>query len=180
MKVLTIIAEGFEEIEAVSVVDLLRRADIETITAGIKKLLITGSHGISIQTDSIFEHDSSLSYEALVIPGGLKAVNVLASSDAVLKTIRKFNSENKLICAVCAAPLVLDTAGILEGKTFTCHPSVKEKIKSGNFIKSRVVTHGNIITSQGPGTIFDFALSIIENIKDAKTAGIVSSGALIS
>ncbi len=180
MKVLTIIAEGFEEIEAVAVVDLLRRADIEITTAGIDKLLVTGSHGISIQTDSIFEYDSSLSYGAVVIPGGLKAVNILASSDAVLKTIRKFHSENKLICAVCAAPLVLDAAGILEGKMFTCHPSVLEKIKSGNFRKSRVVAHGNIITSQGPGTIFDFALSVIENIKDAKTAGAVSTGALIS
>lgn len=174
-----IIAEGFEEIEAVAVIDLFRRAGIEIEVTGFNSATVKGGHGVVLKTDSVFDPASAGKFDLLVLPGGLKAVNVLAESEAILETVRVFDRDNKPICAICAAPVILDRAGILENRKYTAHPSVKNSINGGFYQKSRIFIDGNIVTSQGPGTAFEFALSIIEKIKNKTVADEISSASLI-
>ncbi|MBN1150301.1 DJ-1/PfpI family protein [candidate division WOR-3 bacterium] len=179
IKSVILIAEGFEEIETVSVIDLLRRGGLEITSSGFENSTVRGSHGIVIETDSIYDYSTAKEFDALIFPGGLKAVQTLAKSQSILDLVNYFYSEKKNIAAICAAPLILDRAGILQGKSFTCHPSVKSQIHSGSYSDSRICLDGSILTSQGPGTVFDFALSILEKFKNKILADEVAGSSLI-
>jgi 4-methyl-5(b-hydroxyethyl)-thiazole monophosphate biosynthesis len=163
--VLVYLAPGFEEIEAVTIIDLLRRAEINVTVAGLEKGSIEGSHGISILADVNYDEINPDDYNYLILPGGQPGTDNLKSNQKVLEAVRKFRNENKLIGAICAAPTVLHAAGILENKKVTSYPSEKEVLTSSRYEDSPVVKDDNIVTSRGVGTAIDFALDLIEEIK---------------
>jgi 4-methyl-5(b-hydroxyethyl)-thiazole monophosphate biosynthesis len=162
---LIILADGFEEIEAVSVIDILRRAQINVIVCGLTSLSLTGSRNIKIQAERILDEFKD-NFDALILPGGSKGAENLKKSVRVAELIKKLNLEKKLIAAICATPaVVLSPLGILDGKTATCFPGMESEFsKKIIFSQNRVVVDGNIITSRGPGTAIEFGLKIAEKL----------------
>ncbi|MGA2142379.1 MAG: DJ-1/PfpI family protein [Brevinematales bacterium] len=167
MKYALIMGENFEETEAVTAIDLLRRAGVTIDIYGVGSSSIKGRSGLTIMTDRIFKNEADLDineYGGILIPGGPGA-SLLAGNRALLNIVRGFNGANKLIYAICAAPMVLDRAGILGGRNYTCFPGTE--ISSGKRLEDRVVIDGNIITSQGVGTALDAAVKLVEIIVSA-------------
>lgn len=160
-------AAGCEEIEGLTVVDIVRRAkmEIEMISITDSKE-VTSSHGVTFLTDVIAKKADYASYDGIVLPGGLPGTLNLGADETVNKVIRQFAEEQKLVAAICAAPSVLGAAGILEGKNATCHPGFEEKLTGANVQFEPVVSDGNIITSRGMGTAIAFALEIVRYFAD--------------
>ena len=170
-KICIFMADGVEEVEALSVVDLVRRAGITIDMVSIMgKKSIDGSHGIVIEADKLIEDISFDDYDGLVCPGGLKGTNNLKADDRVAELIRKFFNEKKLVSAICAAPTVLGAAGVLEGKNATCYPGCEDGLTGANKLTDKVVKDGNLITSRGMGTAIDFGLAIVEYFTDEAIA----------
>jgi len=170
-KVYIFLADGFEEIEALAVVDLLRRARIEIDMVSVTgKLQVMGSHKIAVMADILFEDAKFDDADMLVLPGGMPGTNHLMEHTGLDKLLRKFHSENKYIAAICAAPTVLASKGILDGKNAACYPGCESEMTGSNVICQDVVEDGNIITSRGLGTAVDFALAIIKILTDENTA----------
>ncbi|MFP4021755.1 MAG: DJ-1 family glyoxalase III [Halanaerobium sp.] len=167
-KILIPLAQGFEEIEAVTNIDVLRRAGLDVVTAGIGSREIEGDHGIKIQTDTEISELSSDDLSAVVLPGGMPGAANLRDSSRLLKIIREINEKEGLCAAVCAAPIVLDAAGILEGKNATSYPGFDDEMPSCNYQEKRVVIDGNIITGRGPGVAMEFAMTIVEYLLDGE------------
>ena len=160
-------ADGCEEIEGLTVVDILRRAGLEIEMISISKSkTVTGSHGITFLTDTVFEDVNFDELDAVVLPGGMPGTLHLGAHEGVQSVIRQFSSANKLTAAICAAPSVLGSAGILNGKHAVCHPGFEEKLTGAVISEESVMTDGNIITSRGMGTAIDFALAIVSYLKD--------------
>jgi protein deglycase len=159
-RVITILAEGFEETEAVTFIDLLRRAGIEVILLGLTSSKVKGSHAIIVEADGLLEHFTG-PFDGIVLPGGQPGTNTLAESAIVLDYIQKAHAKGLLCAAICAAPLVLGKAGILNGVRATCFPGVENRLTGTVIEKKPVVRDGNIITSRGVGTAIVFALEII-------------------
>lgn len=164
-------ANGCEEIEGLTVVDILRRAglDIEMISIN-ESTCVTGSHGIAFSADTVFENVNFDEFDAVVLPGGMPGTLNLGNHAGVVSTIKKFAQEKKLVAAICAAPSVLGAAGILNGKHAVCYPSFEKKLTGAIVSEDPVMTDGNIITSRGMGTAIDFALAIVKYFKDEDTA----------
>ncbi len=161
-------AEGFEEIEALTVVDLLRRADIEVnIVSSDDKDYISGGHGITVKADIKLSH--ALDCEMVVLPGGIPGVPNLLKNPNVISYLKAHYDSDKYIAAICAAPSILGELSMLSGKKATCYPSFSNKLNGGFYTDDNVTTDGKIITSKAMGTAIDFALKIIETLKD-KTA----------
>ncbi|MBE2984751.1 DJ-1/PfpI family protein [Campylobacter sp. RM9344] len=166
-KVAVILANGFEEIEALSVVDILRRAQIDTVTVGLDRALVTGSHGIAVQSDILLSELNEIEFDMIVLPGGLPGATNLAKSEELCSLLRKFDDNAKLIAAVCAAPMALEAAGVLKQK-FTCYPGFESSVranKSGYTSDKKVVFDHNIITSCGPAMAMEFALELVKELK---------------
>ncbi|MBU0898213.1 MAG: DJ-1/PfpI family protein [Nanoarchaeota archaeon] len=159
-KVLVPIIEGFEEAEMTCTVDVLRRAGLDVITAGIPATIIKGMHEMTFMADRRMEELNIDKFDALVLVGGNPGYINLGKSKSVIETIKKFNSEKKLIAAICASPSVLAKAGILENKKATIYPGMEREIPRPR--DGRVIVDGNIVTSQGVGTAIEFALKIVE------------------
>lgn len=168
-QILIPLADGHEEIEALTQVDLLRRAGIGVTLAGLNKREITGAHEIIVKTDILFDQVDS-DYAALILPGGNPGTSNLNESTNVIQLVREFNNQGKLCAAICAAPLVFETAGILVNRSFTCYPGVETNITNGRFLPQSVVIDQNIITSRGVGTAIPFALAIIAYLIDNNKA----------
>jgi 4-methyl-5(b-hydroxyethyl)-thiazole monophosphate biosynthesis len=167
MNVVVLLAPGFEELEAVTIVDVLRRAGISVLLAGIAPPPIEGGHGIKIVPD--LSIDDVATYGALVLPGGNPGYINLERDQRVLKLIRAAYDAGKYVGAICAAPHVLGVAGIMEGATATCYPGIE--IPGAQCVEEeRVVRQGTIITSQGPGTAIDFAVALIEVLTTKENA----------
>jgi 4-methyl-5(b-hydroxyethyl)-thiazole monophosphate biosynthesis len=173
--ILVILAEGFEEVEAVTPIDLLRRCEANVITAGLGTDNVVSGHGITFKTDVIFEENADLP-DAIIFPGGQPGAENLKNSVKVLDLITKMNDKKKLIAAICASPaLVLAPTGILNGKKATCYPGLEKSFAPGvRFVKEDVVKDGNIITSRGPGTAFAFSIRIAEEIVGREKARMVA------
>jgi 4-methyl-5(b-hydroxyethyl)-thiazole monophosphate biosynthesis len=163
-KVLVILAPGFEEIEAITVIDILRRARIETTVAGLESISITGSHSIEVKCDAVLSQIDPRQFTHLFLPGGQPGTANLCGHQKVLELVKSFNEKNKVLAAICAAPTVLQAAGILTGKRITSYPSEREKFSSSIYQEENVVRDVNIITSRGVGTAVEFALALVENI----------------
>lgn len=171
-RVLCILEHGFEEIELVAPVDLLRRAGVEVVMAGVSSATVTGRSGISIQADEELGEMDLGNFDMLFLPGG-PAVMELRKNTKVLDLIRQFAAEEKIIAAICAAPLLLKDAGLLEGINFTAHVSTQAELPTGS--GERVVEDGNLITSRGAGTAVDFGLALIAKLSGEAAAAEVSS-----
>lgn len=162
-ELIVLLKEGFEEIEALTIVDYLRRAGIsvKTLSMEISKL-VKGRSGIRVEADFMFEDFDFFQADALYIPGGLPAARDLSLDNRVIDLLKDFDRRGRVIAAICAGPLSLKEAGLLKGKTCTSHPSIKEELFESNYLEERVVTDQNIITSRGPATAFDLAMELIE------------------
>jgi protein deglycase len=170
MKILTLLAEGFEETEAIAVIDVLRRADFDLRIASISdKLEVTGSHRIKVIADSLLKIEDTSDYDMVFLPGG-KGVDVFLETKDVLDIVKDFANKNKYIAAICAAPSVLEKAGILKGVQVTAFPSTQEILKSAIVKNTDVVADGKIITGRGVGAALDFALKIVEILKSKDAA----------
>lgn len=176
-KAVIVLAEGFEEMEAVIPIDVLRRAGVEVIVAGLKDLIVKGSRGIMIQADCLLEAHAEHA-DVLILPGGGKGSENLAMSEKMKKIILEMHSQGKIIAAICAAPaVVLSPLGILSQKKATCFPDCSELFeKDVHYSDQSVVIDGNIITSKAAGTAFDFAFTLVKVLLgEAKAAAVAGS-----
>jgi 4-methyl-5(b-hydroxyethyl)-thiazole monophosphate biosynthesis len=179
MMVVIPLANGFEEIEAVSLIDVLRRAEIDVIVAGVGAKMISGAHEINIETDRLISQISSDEMEMIILPGGWDGTHALADDADVQRLLKEMDTKGKMIGAICAAPYALEKAGVLK-HDYTCYPSVEKQIRLDGYTKEqRVVTDGNIMTSSGPGTSLCFALEIVKRLKGVEVAKALKKGMLI-
>ena len=163
MRILVPLAEGFEEIEAVNVIDILRRADVEVVTAGLKEGLVQGSHKISVLPDTGLDKIDFRDFDGLVLPGGSPGFINLGNDERILTAAREMDKAGKYVAAICAAPSVLIKAGVLQGRRATVSPSGKAQVAAcAEFSEDRVVVDKNLITSRSPGTALEFALRLVE------------------
>jgi len=169
----TILADGFEEVEAITPIDLLRRAGIEVTVLGLSGREIKGSHSIIVKTDASFSLQGPLP-DAVILPGGPGHKNLLNSA-AVIEFVQKMFQEKRLCAAICAAPSVFGKAGILMGKKATCFPGYEDKLANATFVDVPVVTDGTVITSRGAGTAVPFSLEIIGYLMGSHAAESVAS-----
>ncbi|CDI49896.1 DJ-1 family glyoxalase III [Clostridium tetani] len=168
-KIVLMLAKGFEEIEALTVVDILRRVGVDCKTCSItEEKMVKGTHNIYVKSDIILKDFKEYEFSGIVLPGGMPGATNLRDNKTVIEIIKEFNEENKLIAAICAAPIVLKEADIIKNKNITSYPGFEEELKGCNYKEDKVVQNGNIITSRGPSTAIDFAFKILENIIDEK------------
>lgn len=161
-KVALITAPGCEEGETLTIVDMLRRAEISCDMVGLGAKEIAGTHHIAMRCDTVF--DGSLDgYDMVVLPGGYGGADAMCASDELLAALRATSERGAWVCAICAAPEVLGLAGLLEGRCFTCYPGVRDKVENaGTWVDAPVVTDGNIITGQGPAFAYAFAFALVD------------------
>lgn len=170
-KVCVFLANGFEEIEGLTVVDMLRRVGVEVTCASITgEKLIHGAHGIDVMADKLFEEVNYEEQDMVVLPGGLPGTTYLGQHDGVCQVVKEFNAKGKYIAAICAAPTVFGNLGLLEGREATCYPSMAEELKCASYVVEPVVVSDHIVTSRGMGTAIDFSLKMIEILLDKDTA----------
>jgi len=168
-------APGFEEIEFVTVVDILRRAGLDVVTAGLKEGLQEGSHRIKMMPDSALDNIRPDEFDAVVLPGGAPGFINLKNDERVMRILQNMNKAGKYVCAICAAPSVLIKAGVLDGRKATVSPAGREEMKaSTEYVDERVVADRKLITSQSPGPAREFALKLVgalaglEKLKEIK------------
>jgi len=181
-KALVPLAEGFEEIEATSIIDILRRGGVEVNTAYLPGEfatdLVLGANGITIQADIPLDSVVVDEYDIIVLPGGWGGTNRLAENELAQKLLKEFASKGKWVSAICAAPYALHKAGVLS-KRYTCYPSVEEQIRPEDRVDDeKVVIDGKVITSQGPGTAICFALEIVRQLVGEDSYKAVREGTL--
>ena len=178
MRVLIPLANGVEELEAVTLIDVLRRGGVEVTAAAIgDSLTVKGSRGVSLLADALWASLNPSGFDALVLPGGGKGTEALAQDERVLDAVRAFDEQEKIVAALCAAPTA--AAGILEGRKATCYPTCAPQL-GDSYDAAPVIADGNIITSQGPGTAMLFALVLIQQFMGDETAHRVADGLLTS
>ncbi len=165
------LAEGFEEIEALTPVDYLRRAGVAVTTVGVGAKNVTGAHKITVAADITTQQLSEdTDFDGVILPGGMPGTLNLEKDTTVMHFVNRAYNENKLLCAICAAPSVLGHAGILNGKKATCFPGFEEDLTGAVATGAPVEKDGNIITARGAGVAADFAFAIIAACKDKETA----------
>ncbi len=162
--VLVPLAQGCEELEAITITDLLTRAGINVVTAGLDDQVVVASRGMKLIPDKLLNEVLEDDFDMIVLPGGLPGADHLNNDPRIQAIVKKMAANNKYTAAICAAPRVLATAGLLEGKHVTSFPGALDQFPINNMIyeESSVVIDGNIITSRGPGTAMDFTLTLIE------------------
>lgn len=164
MKTIVFLADGFEEIEALTVVDYLRRMDIEVEMVSITEdKKVKGAHDIEVMADSLLNDLKDVSkYDGVVIPGGMPGASNLRDDERVIEIVREQDKKDKLIGAICAGPIVLERAGIIEGKKVTSYPGFEDDLEKSNYLLDGVVVDKNIITGRGPAYAVDFAIEIVK------------------
>ncbi|HEL1613943.1 TPA: DJ-1/PfpI family protein [Streptococcus suis] len=161
VKVAVMLANGFEEIEALAPVDIFRRADFQCDMIGLTSIRVEGSHAIRVEADSLFDGDLS-QYDLIVLPGGMPGSLNLRDDDRLIAELQKAVANGKRVAAICAAPIVLDRAGLLDGRRYTCFPGKEADIDLGSHVEENVVVDGPIITSRGAGTSLEFAYTLVD------------------
>lgn len=159
--VLVPLFKGFEEIEAITIIDVLRRADIEVVTASLETKTVIGAHAIAIIADKLLDEVDASKFDAIALAGGVGTFR-LREDPRIAPILIAHAKTNKLLAAICAAPTVLSAAGLLKGKRATSFPVVKSQLEVGEYLEIPVVVDGNIVTSRGAGTAMAFALKLVE------------------
>lgn len=164
--------DGFEEIEAVTVVDVLRRAGVQTSVLGVEQRQVTGSHGLTLRMDAALKDviDLGTTFDAVVLPGGMPGAAKLRDSDVVRDFVVAQHGGGAVAAAICAGPIALARSGLLEGKVATCFPGFEAELGGATFSDAVVVDAGDVITSRGVGTALDFAIALVARLVDAATA----------
>ncbi|XP_031848540.1 protein dj-1beta [Nomia melanderi] len=175
-----LIANGSEEMEAVITTDVLRRAGIDVTVAGLSaEKCVKCSRDVKICVDANLQDAVQQKYDVVILPGGLGGSEAFASSEEVGKLLKEQEKEERVIAAICAAPVALKAHGIAKGKQLTSYPSMKDKLTDEyKYLEDKVVTDGNLITSRGPATAFAFGLAIVEKLLNKETADKVAKGML--
>lgn len=169
--VYTFLAEGFEEIEALTVVDILRRARIEAKTVSISgKYEVKGSHNIEVKTDLLFEEADFDKADVIFLPGGIPGTPNLAAHEGLAERIREFNDKGKRLAAICAAPSIYGEMGLLKGKKATCYPGYEDKLTDAECNGAKVVTDGNITTAKGMGVTVELGLELVRLLDSEEKA----------
>jgi protein deglycase len=163
------LAEGFEEIEAVTIIDVLRRGGIDVVTAGLETAIVEGSHKITLISDRLLAHVDPTTFDLIVLPGG-PGTYKLKDDPRIADMLKQQAQTGKLIAAVCAAPLVLSEAGLLANKKATSFPSVQDKLLVAEYLAVPVVVDGQVVTGRGAGTAMAFALKLVELLTDRTVA----------
>jgi len=178
-KALVPVADGTEEMEAVILIDIFRRAGWEVCVAGLKPGPITASRGVRLLPDKTWDEIDPLAFDLIVLPGGAQGTENLRKDTRVVAALREMAGRGRITAAVCAAPLALQEAGLLAGKKATCHPGVADMLTSASRINDRVVIDGRVVTSQGAGTTFEFALAIVEMVAGRAKADEIASAIVL-
>jgi 4-methyl-5(b-hydroxyethyl)-thiazole monophosphate biosynthesis len=165
-----LLIDGFEEIEAITVIDVLRRADVAVDVIGVEAKRVTGSHNISIGADGLLAERAAQTYHAVVLPGGMPGAARLRDSEAVKRFVVRHAEAGRLVGAICAAPIALGAWGLLDGKAATCFPGFEAELGSATVSPGDVVNADNIVTSRGVGTALAFALALVERLVHVDTA----------
>jgi 4-methyl-5(b-hydroxyethyl)-thiazole monophosphate biosynthesis len=175
---LVLLADGFEEIEALTAVDILRRAGVSVTTAGLRPGPIEASRQTRHLADALLDAVSHRLFDVLVLPGGQPGTNNLRSDRRVGECVVRHARAGKWLAAICAAPLVLHDVGLLAGRRVTSHPSVKDQLVGVHYLEDRVVLDGTILTSRAPGTALEFSLRLVEILCGANLAAEINQGVL--
>ena len=174
------LAEGFEEVEATTIVDLLRRAEIEVKTVSIMDdKLVTGAHGMSLQADLLFEEADYDTCEMIVLPGGLGGVESILGCQAALDAVKRAWDGGKYVAAICAGPTVLAKLGITAGRRATCYPGCETQMPGPEYTPVQAQQDGKLITGQAPGASFAFGLKLLAALRGEQTAADVAEGMVI-
>lgn len=179
-KVLMPLANGFEEIEALAVVDILRRAGVEVVTAGLQRGPVESARQVIVNPDSSIESVHPADFAMIILPGGQPGTDNLNADRRIHALLREFAAKDKMIGAICAAPIVLAAAGLLHGKRATCYPGYSDRLTGAIFEDKPVVCDGKILTSQGPGTAIRFGLEIALRLAGRHTAEAVAAAMLVT
>ena len=162
-KAIVLFKEGFEELEALSVVDVFRRANMECLMIGMDQDKVKSSHGIEVTMDCVYD-DSVKKADLVVLPGGLPGATSLRDDHRVIELLQEFYRDGKIIGAICAGPISLQKANIIQGKNFTCYPGFEDQLPDGIHQDVLVCEDGQIITSRGPGASLAFAYALLEKL----------------
>ncbi len=180
-KVLVPVADGSEEIEAVTIIDVLRRAGAQVIVASVDALEITASRGVKLVADCLIAECEEEDFDLVVLPGGMPGAEHLRDNEILKQILVRQHGDGGLYGAICAAPaVVLETHGLLKGRRATCHPGFVDQLHDASAAPSRVAVDGNCITSRGPGTAMEFALKLVELLFGEETREAVAGPMVIS
>lgn len=181
--VLVPLAPGFEDLEATTIVDLLRRADVDVVTAGLAPGLVLGSRGMRVQPDAVLEDVMNHDFDMIALPGGLPGSEHLKNDPRIQVLLKRMATSGKWTAAICAAPMALAHAGLLDGRRATSYPGVVDRmhLPGTTYVADPVVVDGKVVTSRGPGTAMDFALRLVELLmgrdkRDQVEVGLVRPG----
>ena len=181
MNIFLFLAEGFEEIEAIDTVNILRRGGLPVTTVSITgNRTVTGSHNIPVVADQLFETTDFVQADMLILPGGLRGVNNLNAHEGLKSLLLQHHAQGKQLAAICAAPSILGGLNLLQDKKATVYPGLESTLKGTQYQETAVVKDGNIITGRGPGLTFDFALAIVAELQGKAKADEVAADMLIS
>ena len=158
-----IFAPGCEEGEALTIVDIFRRAELTCDMVGLLGPEVTGGHEITMRMDAVMDEHLT-DYDMVILPGGYGGAEAMGNSAELCQYLRAMDAAGKQIAAICAAPTVLDRCGLLEGRRFTCYPTTAARIASGTWVDEKIVVDGNLTTSQGPATAYAFAYKLVDRL----------------
>ncbi len=179
-RVAVILADGFEEVEAVAIIDVLRRAEIETVVAGLHDGPVASARKVRVLPDTVIDTVRADDFDMVVLPGGQPGSDNLNADARVKDLIRSFSQKGKLTGAICAAPYVLANAGVLRGKRATSYPSYQDRLGGALYEEQAVVSDGNVLTSRGAGTALGFGLAIVERLAGREKAQKIKDAMLIA
>lgn len=170
-----LLGEGFEETEAIAPFDLLKRAGVDVLFAGVGGMTVKGSHGICVQADCLVEDLQNDKLEMIVLPGGLRGVQTLSASRTAMELTKQVWESGGYVAAICAAPTILAALGITDGKKTTCYPGMESKMSGAKPQRKSAVTDGKLITGRAAGSAMDFGLALITALKGKAAADKVAS-----
>lgn len=176
--VLVPLAEGFEEIEAITIVDVLRRAEIPVVTAGLAGRSVAGAHGVRVEADILLDEAKPEDFAMVALPGGLPGAHHLRDDPRVLRIARSIHQKGGWAAAICAAPVVLNAAGLTAGRRVTSYPGFGEGLDCRAYVEDRVVEDDRVLTSRGPGTALEFSYAIVELMAGRAKANALRKGML--
>ncbi|GJM22404.1 MAG: 4-methyl-5(B-hydroxyethyl)-thiazole monophosphate biosynthesis protein [Planctomycetota bacterium] len=174
------LAPGFEEIEAVTIIDVLRRAEVQVSVLALNGSSVTGAHGLTLSVDGQLADHADTDFDMVVLPGGLPGATNLRDDANVQALLKRQHAAGRKLAAVCAAPIALAAAGVLAGKRATSYPGFGDQLGDAEYCETRVVRDGNVTTSRGPGTSLEFALDLVVQLVDSDTATALREGMLVA
>lgn len=174
-----LLADGFEEIEATTIIDVLRRGGVDTRILGLGAGRVRGAHDVVVEVDQLLGDASADPWDMVVLPGGMPGAATLRDDSRVLALVRRQVEGGRRVAAICAAPIVLAAAGVLDGRQATCYPGFEDDLGGAVLSTSRVVVDGKVTTSRGPGTALWFALQLVAQLRGDEVAEDLARGMLV-